>query len=151
MDDNIHLILLKSEKCGHCKSFMPIFKEFKNNKIYNCTVYDTEDEQKYTLFKNNYPDIDKNFDGAVPTIYIIVNGKFQEVKSSRVNGDGDEELNNAVNDFVNNINNSIKTLQSNNHTVYVQTAGNKNKEYYKNEEYYKKKYIKYKIKYLQKK
>ena len=38
-----------------------------------------------------------------------------------------------------------ENILSNNHTVYVQTGG------YKNEEYYKQKYIKYKTKYLQKK
>ena len=145
MDDNIKLILLKSSGCGHCTSFIPIFEKVKNSKLYNCSIYDTEDKKNYVLFKDSYPDIIEKFDGAVPTIYAIVNDKFQEVKSARVKGDSNEELNNAVDEFINNINNSIKTLQSENHTVYVQTGGNKN------EKYYKQKYIKYKTKYLQKK
>ena len=149
MKDNIQLILLKSEECGHCKSFLPIFKKAVSQNICDYDIYDINDDKKYTSFENNYPDIKQKFDKAVPTIYIIVNDKFQEVRSSRVMGEGEKELNIAVNTFIDNVKNGIKTLQSDNHTVYIQAGGNK--EYYKNEEYYKNKYIKYKTKYLQKK
>ena len=145
MGDNIQLILLKSEGCGHCKSFLPIFEKAVSQNICDYDIYDINDEKKYSSFENDFPDIVKKFDKAVPTIYIVVKDKFQEVRSSRIMGEGEKELNIAVNTFIDNVKNGIKTLQSNNHTVYIQAGGNKNEEYYKN------KYIKYKTKYLQKK
>ena len=146
-NNNIQLILLKSENCGHCVSFTPIFQKAMEKKICEFKILDTADENTNIILKKDYPDIVNKFDGAVPTIYLMVGGKVQEIKSTKVKED--EELDNAVSEFIKNVKNGIKTLKSSNHTTYVQAGGGKNEE--KNEEYYKQKYIKYKTKYLQKK
>ena len=53
--DIIELILLKSEKCGHCVSFMPIFEKFTEKKICNYNVFDVSEEKKELgLFLMNY-------------------------------------------------------------------------------------------------
>ena len=143
MADNIQLILLKSENCGHCLSFTPIFKEAMEKNICKYNILDTSDENTNIILEKNYPFIVNKFDGAVPTIYLMVGGKVQEIKSSKIK-DG-EKLEDAVSEFIKNVKNGIKTLKSPKHTTYVQTGG------YKNEEYYKQKYIKYKTKYLQEK
>jgi hypothetical protein len=145
MKDNIKLILLKSNNCGHCISFGPIFEEVIKKNIYECHIFDTTDDKNNILFKDTFPNLVEKFDGAVPTIYLMVDDKFQEIKSSKVKNDSEKELKNAVNEFINNVKNAIKTLKSEKYTLYVQAGGNKN------EEYYKYKYIKYKTKYLQEK
>ena len=155
--DNIDLILLKSNNCVHCVSFTPIFEEAMKQNIYNYHIFDTTNEKHNKLFKEKFPNISEKFDQAVPTIYVNIGGKFQEIKSSKVKNDTKKELKNAVDEFTNNVENGIKTLKSPNHTLYIQAGGEyvenienvKNVE--KNEEYYKLKYIKYKTKYLQEK
>lgn len=142
-DNNIQLILLKSQNCGHCISFTPIFEKAMEKKICKFNIFDTADNNTDIILKEDYPDIINKFDGAVPTIYLMVGGKIQEIKSTKIK-EG-EKIDNAVNEFIKNVKNGIKTLKSPTHTTYVQTGG------YKNEEYYKQKYIKYKTKYLQEK
>jgi thiol-disulfide isomerase/thioredoxin len=143
MTGDIGLILLKSQNCGHCVSFTPIFEKAMEKKICKFNILDTVDENTNTILKNDYPGIINKFDGAVPTIYLMVGGKVQEIKSSKIKDGG--KLDDAVSEFIKNVKDGIKTLKSPTHTTYVQTGG------YKNEEYYKKKYIKYKTKYLQEK
>jgi hypothetical protein len=147
MKDNIQLILLKSQNCKHCVSFTPIFEkameEIIKKKICTYKILDTEDVKTKKILKNDYPNIEKKFDGDVPTIYLIVGDKVQEIKSTKVN-DG-EKIDEGVEEFIKNVINGIKTLKSSSHTTYIQTGG------YKNEEHYKQKYIKYKTKYLQEK
>jgi len=141
----IELILLKSKQCGHCISFLPIFDKIIKKKIYKCHVFETTNDEEKKNFKELFPDIDKKFDLAVPTLYLKVDDKFQEINRTQSNNNEDDEITKASDELLEIIKSGIKTLQSNNHTLYLHTGGELN------EEYYKQKYIKYKNKYLQEK
>ena len=141
----IELILLKSKQCGHCISFLPIFNKIIKKKIYKCHVFETTNIVEKKNFTELFPDINKIFDLAVPTLYLKVDDKFQEISRTNTNNDEDDEVDRAADELLEIVENGIKTLQSNDHTLYIHTGGEKN------EEYYKQKYIKYKNKYLQEK
>ena len=141
----IELILLKSKQCGHCTTFLPIFNKIIQKKIYKYHVFETTNDKENKNFKDLFPDIDKQFDSAVPTLYLKVDNKFQEINRTHADNDDEDEIKKASDELLEIIKNGIKTLKSNDHTLYLHTGGEKN------EEYYKQKYIKYKNKYLQEK
>ncbi len=82
-DDKIKLILYKSETCGHCKNFVPVWNTLQQNKSF---------QKKYDFITYESTKNPDKFDGidGVPTLK-IVDGSNERVY------DGDRSLEDLTN------------------------------------------------------
>ena len=160
-DSKYKVILIKADWCGHCKEFFPIFdkanKEIGKNSEYKnieFISYDTHTKEliNHNHNKNDKDENDKNkstestypyaneigeVDGY-PTIVVIVeknDGNEKKILKKII-----EERGSDSKEFNEIIINTIKNLESDGKSEFVQVGGNKNYEF---------KYIKYKSKYLE--
>lgn len=163
------IILVKAEWCGHCIHFTPIFKKvielsknnnfFKNIKIaeYEVEKKNSNDISELNKLKIEHPYLIDKVQGY-PTIFIIIekDGKkiIDTINQTFIEKDDDkEEIKKAAEDFLQNAENKIKTMYSDNKTTYEpQNGGGKfinNHQTSNDEIIFRKKYLKYKSKYIE--
>lgn len=157
------VILVKASWCGHCGHFLPIFiqaNKSKSDELENIKYVSYDDSGKFKEYDGTVNDMDntnnkiksdkyyeklKEEAGGYPTIFIVCEEDKEKkitIDSVRVNDelDDDKQIPEAGKQFIENIINGIKTLESDGKSVFVQVGGNKNYEF---------KYQKYKSKYLE--
>ena len=158
----ITVIFVKADWCGHCKNFTKIYDEaiklyklnnFLNNYNVNFEVYDIENnDRKNILSINHYEIIDKI--SGYPTIFIKSTNKldktrniYDQIDHTVINSEINinNQKNEAANRFILNIVNYLKTLESDNTSLFIQQGGTTNTK----NEVYRNKYLKYKSKYLE--
>lgn len=175
MEDEIHIILAKANWCGHCKNFEPIYtmaeKIYKDNKFlknYNIEFeqYDmADDDGKNKFMLNHLNAIDKI--KGYPTVMINIRNlsdkknEYHEISHSERDfnkRDEQEQILSGSNNFLTNIENLLKSLESDGKVQYVQAGGSGSNSGYTNNtvshstlenEMYRKKYLKYKSKYIE--
>jgi hypothetical protein len=163
------VILTKAGWCGHCKIFAPIFDEVSKKSIdeyknLEFESYDLENKNKLEKenFENSYPELISKVE-YYPTIFLIIkhddkiiSGTINHVTSK---SNHEKDLEEAVNNFITNIINGFKSLESNGKQTFINTStqqgGNKccsientHSKHQTNNDY-KLKYIKYKTKYME--
>ena len=141
------VILAKAILCPHCTQFMPIYEkasEDYGNK-YDFSWYDFADDAPIPNkdnFENDHEGLVNIIDGY-PTVIIKLNNKSHvKVDPTLIRNN---DINKAVKEFINNIENGLKTLSSGRRKEYISLEGGYNIE---NDNLFKNKYIKYKQKYL---
>jgi len=183
MTNKIQVILVKAHWCPHCTRFMHIFNKARNdnNDKYEFTYYDFADDINFYDKNNNKKnDNDDNDDvgfcgnkdnfinnhkelydlvEGYPTIFVKIdddNKKHTIIEQTIIKNN---DINNAVNQFIKNIEFGIKNIQSDNKIEYKNLEGGFcNINNHKNieatiidnnnfENKYKNKYMKYKEKY----
>lgn len=160
---SIEIIFVMANYCGYCHAFKPIYENAKKSikkhkflKNYDVTFseYDfdgnNEKAEKHEIdFNNDHPEIINNVDGF-PNVFVKINNKTGDgnvyaVIQHTVNRNG---LNEATNNFLNNVANEIKTIESGGKEKYVtveeQVGGNSMIEDVDGFD----EYLKYKTKYL---
>ena len=147
MSDKIKVILAKASWCPHCSDFMPIYEKATENQgnKYEFNCYDFADDAP-TPNKNNFEDDHRelvNLIDGYPTIFVKINDNSHIKVDPTIIRNND--INKAVKEFINNIENGLKTLSSGRRKEYVRLEGG----FIENDEYYKNKYIKYKQKYVE--
>lgn len=167
MKNKITVILARAGWCGHCKDFEPIFEESKKNYL-NDNFLSKQDIEfiDYDLAtndgKNNFTinHIDAlEMVGGYPTVLVNIankkekNSKYYTIEHTIVNpkiNSSDEQTIDASSRFITNISNLLKSLESDNKILYMQTGGGSidNNKTSLEEEIYRIKYLKYKSKYL---
>jgi thiol-disulfide isomerase/thioredoxin len=163
----IKVVLVKAKWCRHCTDFEPLYeeakKEYKKNdflldNISDFFKYDEEKEKK--KFIEDYSE--KIFSSIVgyPTVLLIVSDKtknkddenkhkIHEINTTKKTDSKTE--NEAINEFLKNIEAKLRTILSPNKDTHVNTGtitGGGSVKNNMNYIDYKKKYYKYKNKYL---
>lgn len=159
-DENVQVVLVKANWCGHCKNFESIFdntsKILKNNnklKRVNLKSYDFADNEVKEQFEKEHGKVSQYIDGF-PTVFVRKENKH-DVKYTLIDTshedinikEEDERLYGATNEFINNIENGLVTLNSQKGGNYECMLEQSLKDTLK-ENYYKKKYLKTKKDYL---
>lgn len=185
MKDEIHILLAKANWCGHCKKFEPIYenatKNFKNNaflKKYNIEfeIFDlANDDVKNKFMLNHFKAMDKI--KGYPTVIVNIRNSNDKKNEYRVishterdqeKESEEEKIISGSDKFLNNIENLLKSLESDSKVEYVQAGGgvggggvgggrvgggvavNSNLSHSTlQDELYRKKYLKYKSKYME--
>lgn len=166
MSKVITVILARAGWCGHCQHFEPIFEETKKNykkdnflnkhKI-NFVDYDLATDEGKNNFTLNHFEALKMVEGY-PTVIVNVYEKEKKdnkyytishtVVDDNIKNDFDKKKD-ASGRFLNNVSNLIKSLESDNKILYMQTGGSMNNNRTSlQEEMYRIKYLKYKTKYI---
>lgn len=161
-DNNIVVILAKANWCGHCQRFSPVFEysseNYKNNeylKNYNIKFesYDlADDDEKRNFMLSHLKAYDK-VDGY-PTVLILINKdnkiNYHNINHVEVENIKDKkQISSSSKIFIENISNALKSLNSENKSLFLQIGGNiNNNKTLLSEEKYRNKYLKYKSKYL---
>ena len=162
----IKIVLVKANWCGHCKTFEPLYEEAKKKYkkidflVNNITDFFKYDEKEKENFTKDYSE--KIFSSIVgyPTVLLIVSDKtknkddedkhkIHEINTTKKTDSKTE--NEAVNEFLKNIEAKLRTILSPNKDTHVNTGvlnGGGNVKNNTNYIDYKKKYYKYKNKYL---
>ena len=140
MSKKITVILAKAGYCGNCKNFEPIYEERKNNykndkylNKYNINFvdYDLYTEDGKTNFTISHLDALKMVEGY-PTVLVNIydkekkNNKYYTIDHTIVDEnikDEPERKKEASKRFLVNISNLIKSLDSDNKVLYLQTGG----------------------------
>jgi len=134
------IILLKSEGCGFCYEFEPIYKDIKNkykNK-YKFESFLISNENDKNKLKTKHMDIYKRYmSEGVPTAVLKTKNGVGEVIIPQIEMSNKEEINKASKNFYKNIKKVSKSINSDKYELFVQNGGN----------YYEIKYLKYKQKY----
>lgn len=154
----INIILAKASWCPHCVDFTPIYEKTRGkirpSDVDNCEInlksYSLDNASEETKFKNEYPGLIEFLQGYPTVIFHMQENnsrpiiKFVEHTVSK--GKGEKEIDDAVNEFVNNIKNMYKSIKSDNRTAHVGVRGGG--ILLEDNEKYRHKYLKYKSKYL---
>ncbi len=170
MSKKITVILAKSGFCIHCKNFEPIYEESRNNykeneyldnHNINFLDYDFATEEGKTNFTISHLNAIELVE-RYPTVLVNIydkndnndkNRKYYTIEHTVVNNNinnEEEKIKEASNRFLINLSNLLKSLESGNKVLYLQTGGYmKNYQTSLKEEIYRKKYLKYKAKYLE--
>lgn len=161
MKQEIIIILTKAGYCSHCKNFEPIFTIAKNIyksndffknfnvKFEDYDMVNNDIKNTFTINHNSikdkiqwYPTVfvnirDTNDKNNIINVYLPIEHTVVDTKIDEKN-----QQQEAAKRFLQNIINSIKTMESENKITYMQTGGEKSLN-----DNYKKKYLKYKSKY----
>lgn len=166
MSKKITVILAKAGYCTHCKNFEPIFEESTNNykddkyldnRDINFIDYDLATDEGKTNFTISHLEALKMVEGY-PTVLVNIydkndkKSKYYTIDHTVVNHNinDKEKKKEASKRFLNNLSNLLKSLESGNKVLYLQTGGGmRNYQTSLKEEIYRKKYLKYKAKYLE--
>jgi thiol-disulfide isomerase/thioredoxin len=167
MSKKITVILAKAGYCGHCKDFEPIYEESRNNykddkylddQDINFVDYDLATDEGKNNFTITHLEALKMVEGY-PTVLVNIsdknkkNNKYYTIDHTVVNhsiNDDEEKNKEASKRFLINLSNLLKSLDSDNKVLYLQTGGGmRNYQTSLKEEIYRKKYLKYKAKYLE--
>jgi thiol-disulfide isomerase/thioredoxin len=165
MSKQINIILAKASWCPHCVHFTPVYELAskkassrpelsKINLDFNSYSLDNPNEE--SKFKSEYPGLLDHLSGY-PTVYFqLLDNKTNKKKTefidhTIVKKEGESGINEAVDEFLDNIVNKYKSIESGGteEHIRVQTGGMGNFQTLKSEVLYRKKYLKYKSKYLQ--
>lgn len=168
MSHMINIILAKASWCPHCLDFAPIY-ELAQKKINseqdldNCEItfdsYELDKNNQKSDFMKKYPGLIDFLEGY-PTVYFRMSDlnekneknktKTEFINHAVANGQDKKALEDAANEFVNNIVNKYKSMLSDNKELHidVQKGGMKNHITSIQEAIYRNKYLKYKSKYL---
>ena len=169
MLEKIIVIFARANWCGHCKHFEPIYEKsienYKNNKYLKdfdieFENYDMADENRKNSFMlshftaldkvEGYPTILINKKTKSKNIYIVTAHTHIDRNDNDEKNDDEAEKNDAADRFLNNISNSLKSLNSDNKILYTMSGGAMiNYQTSLTEELYRKKYLKYKSKYIE--
>ncbi len=146
MTNKTEVILAKASWCPHCVHFMPIFEkssEDYGNK-YKFSYYDFADDApspNKDNFENDHAELSNSIEGY-PTIFLKTGGgKHTQISPSIIKNN---DINKAVKDFINNIENGYKSLLSDGKIKYINLEGG----FMEDDFLFKNKYMKYKQKYL---
>lgn len=173
MSHNINIILAKASWCPHCVDFTPIFElakqKIKPEDIDNCSIkllsYELDKPNVKQQFQQKHPGL-LDFLEGYPTVYFQMtenNGnsrpKTEYVNHTMTKDRGQQGIEKAAQEFVQNIINKYKSIKSGNKVEYVtvQKRGQKggqledirNHMTSMEEVGYRNKYLKYKSKYLE--
>lgn len=171
MSKEFLVILAKANWCSHCQQFEPIFqeaeKQYKSNKYlkkYDIKFKDYDMATKEG--KNNFAISHLgalNMVDAYPTVIVGVHDKEKKntkyytvshtVEDNKNNDNDSNPKKEASERFLNNINNLIKSINSDGKVVYMQTGGFNDKSFSNHQtlaedSIYREKYLKYKTKYM---
>jgi thiol-disulfide isomerase/thioredoxin len=167
MSHKINIILAKASWCPHCVDFTPIY-ELARKKINaqmqldNCEIdfdsYELDKDIQANEFKQKYPGLIDFLEGY-PTVFFRmtekqnnnpVKVKTEFINHSVANGGTQQAMNNAAEEFIQNIINKYKSILSGGKELHisVQKGGMSNYMTSNQEVKYRNKYLKYKSKYL---
>lgn len=159
MNSEITVVLVRSRNCFHCQNFEPIYdyskKNYKKNnflKKYNIKFedFDMVDENIRNTFVISHNKI-KDKIQWYPTVFINIrnsdqknNNEYYTIEHTIINQkiNDNEQNNEASKRFLENIENCLKTIESENKILFIQNGGSLKINDYKS------KYLKYKLKYL---
>jgi len=166
MSHQINIILAKASWCPHCVDFTPIYElakqKINSEQLGNCQInfdsYELDKDNQASEFKQKYPGLIDFLEGY-PTVYFrmseLQNEKANKVKTEFINhavakGDDEKALENAAEEFIENIVNKYKSIASGNKELHmtVQKGGMVDYMTSMQEVKYRNKYLKYKSKYL---
>lgn len=181
MTQKISIILTRANWCPHCQHFEPIFENAKNtykkhNYLKDLEIkfedYDLADDNVKNTFMINHNDIIDKIQGY-PTVFINLKNKtskqndYLTIEHTVIdnNIDKSKQIEEASKNFLNNITNTLKSVDSENKVLFIQKGGHnlsigkENKLYQcaiggtsndvNNKDIYKSKYLKYKSKYIE--
>lgn len=164
MSKEISVIFVRASWCGHCRNFEPIFEKTKQNYLdndffkdykMNFVDYDLESPERKFSFESSHPDATKLISGF-PTIIIKIAdndkiGKYHTIEHTVVASKFKErdQHREASNEFLNNLIDLIKTVNSDQKITYTHEVRFNNKfRTPLSEKKLRNKYLKYKSKYL---
>lgn len=173
MTQKISIILTRANWCPHCQHFEPIFEIAKNTYKKHDYLKDFEigfedydlasDDIKNTFMLNHHNIKDKI--QGYPTVFVNLKNKtskqneYFSIEHTVVDNNIEEskQQNEAAKLFLTNIENGLKSFNSENKVLFIQKGGNKLNHCgieggsinVKNNDIYKAKYIKYKSKYIE--
>jgi len=141
------VILAKASWCPHCDNFMPVYDKAseKYGENYEFSFYDFADDApspNKSNFEDEHQELVDLVDGY-PTVFLKRDNKTHtKINTSVIKNNNLEK---AVNEFGNNIENGYKNLISDKKMEYISLGGG----LINNNDYYKNKYMKYKQKYFE--
>ena len=146
MTNRIEVILAKASWCPHCTHFMPIFEKANEDygDQYKFSHYDFADDAA-SPNKSNFEDDHKELIDLVdgyPTILLKKDNKTHTKINPTIIKNNN--IDKAVLEFRSNIENGLKTLESDRKVEHIKLDGGS----LFNEDIYKNKYMKYKEKYF---
>lgn len=165
MSEKITVILTRANWCIHCQHFEPIFtlseKDWKNNKYlkdFNLEFknYDMANDDEKNIFMlehfnalekiKGYPTVVININDGKSSKYLLIDHTVIDTNVNKDKQDAD-----ASDRFFKNISNAIKSKNSDNKVLYLQTGGSPiyNNQTPIKESIYRNKYLKYKSKYFE--
>ncbi len=157
MTEKIGIILTRASWCPHCINFEPIYLLAQNeckkhNYLKNFEIsfedYDLANNDVKNTFLLNHNELNNKIQGY-PSVFINLKNKTSKtnkyfpIDHTVINDkiDKSKQQLDAAQNFLENITNSLKSLNTENKVLYMQKGGDDN--------IMKKKYLKYKLKYLQ--
>ena len=165
-DSTISIILARASWCPHCVNFEPIYTDLmkkydKGDKI--IPEYLKKLNIKFVDFDCGDPDVKNTFDishpkakiEGYPSVLINIRNKtsntYHDVPHTQISHDLDKtkQVEEASKRFMENIINSLKTIESGGSVKYTQTGGGRTSYTPIIQETYRNKYLKYKSKYLE--
>ena len=167
MSKEIQIILARANWCGHCQDFEPIYEEttknhngdkFLNKYKISFKNYDLATNDDKTNFTINHVDAVNMVEGYPSVLVNVIdkekkNNKYYTISHTVIDEnikDKTEQKQEASNRFLVNVTNLIKSIESDNKILYMQTGGVMIKyQTSSNDEIYRNKYLKYKSKYLE--
>ena len=164
MSKEISVIFVRANWCGHCRNFEPIFNETRQNYLDNdffknykmkFVDYDLESSEGKISFENSHREAKKLISGF-PTIIIKISdndetGKYHTIDHTVVDStvEKNKQHRKASNEFLNNLIDLIKTVNSDQKITYTHEGRFNNKfRTPLSEKKLRNKYLKYKSKYL---
>jgi len=141
------VILAKASWCHNCDNFMPVYDKAseKYGENYEFSFYDLADDApspNRSNFENDHQELVDLVDGY-PTVFLKKDNKTHtKINTSVIKNNNLEK---AVNEFGNNIENGYKNLISDKKMEYISLGGG----LINNDNFYKNKYMKYKQKYFE--
>lgn len=158
--EDITVILVKTSWCPHCQHFTPIFDKASNlikmnndmkDKNVKFISYDMENPVEKNNFINDNPGLIEFLEGY-PTVFLKIKND-KKIRTEYIDHtvidnsikDADKALNMASNNFINNIVNKYKTINSDNKDTYTSQKGG----VCKLEDKYKKQYLELKSRYIE--
>jgi thiol-disulfide isomerase/thioredoxin len=160
-DKNITILLAKANWCGHCQRFAPVFEYSENTYKENSYLkdydikfksFDLADDDEKKNFMLSYLEAFNKVDGY-PTILMIKKNNerlnYYHIDHVEVNNPEDrDQIKSSSEIFIKNIENVLKSIDSENKSLFVQVGGKTDNKTLLSEEIYRNKYLKYKSKYL---
>jgi thiol-disulfide isomerase/thioredoxin len=163
MSKKINVILAKASWCPHCIHFTPIYEKAKTKAVkdkrlsgldINFLSFELDRTDEQNRFKEEYPGLIDYLQGYPSVYFQIIDDKKKKktdfVDHTVAEGSSDKDVDRAVENFLNNIVNKYKSMNSDGKEEYVavQKGGMRLFTTDMNEVKYREKYLKYKSKYL---
>lgn len=165
MSHKINVILAKASWCPHCVDFTPIYEFTKTkikpgNQLDGCKInfvsYELDKPNEESKFRNEFPGLIDHLEGYPSVYFQMIDNKTNKKKTEFINHSvareqGDNGVEKAVDEFINNIVNKYKSILSGGKEEHItaQRGGMAKYMTLNSEVKYRNKYLKYKLKYLE--